>query len=178
MKYFSQDPTSKILDMIVTICEHEDVLFADALANPSRSGLAPCNGISLDGWKQEIAAFQAADSESKKRLLGELAMITCGHVYCSAIQLRKELGESTEKSLPHISLGATDILALRPRWTEEQAEAWLRANAQQIEEYLVDKGWQQLESLLDEKKTDDPSPLILVRCPQRHHQSKARSLLQ
>lgn len=178
MKYFSQDPTSKILDMIVTICEHEDVLFADALADPSRSGLAPCNGISLDYWKQKIATFQAADSESKKVLLGELAMITCGHVYCSAIQLRKELDKSTEKSLPHISWGVSDILALRPRWTEEQAEGWLNANARRIEEYLVDKGWQQLESLLDEKKPDDSCPPILVAYPQRQHRSSARSIAQ
>jgi len=178
MKCFHQDPTTKILDMIVTICEHEDILFADALADPARNGLAPGTGVSLDSWKQEVAAFQSADPELKKGLLTNLALITCGHVYCSALQLKKELDEPAEKRFSHISWSAADLLALRPRWTNEQAEAWLKVNARRIEEHLVDKGWQQLESLLDEKKTDDSFPLILVGCPQRQPRSSARSSAQ
>lgn len=49
---------------------------------------------------------------------------------------------------PTVTWEYIDILELRPNWTRDQAEEWLRLYRSQIEDRMVSTGWELIENLL------------------------------
>lgn len=50
---------------------------------------------------------------------------------------------------------ADDILTLRPNWTLEQAEEWLSSNESDIQDMMVERGWNAIECLLGNESTEE-----------------------
>lgn len=60
----------------------------------------------------------------------------------------------SEKNKPELERFArvawtyADIQTLRPRWSRERCEEFLRANSDNIQERMIERGWEAIEALL------------------------------
>jgi hypothetical protein len=48
-----------------------------------------------------------------------------------------------------VSWCVADVLELRPEWTNEQAEDFLASNENRLQEMMIQRGWEILESFID-----------------------------
>ncbi len=60
-----------------------------------------------------------------------------------------------KKSYASVSWHIEDIQDLRPEWTDQQAEEWLRNNEKHIRHRLVELGWEVIEDLLPLRQKPD-----------------------
>lgn len=51
-----------------------------------------------------------------------------------------------------------DILSIRPKWTEQQAQDWLDKNNLHIEDRLIELGWQVIEDLIHFDEYNEKNP--------------------
>lgn len=52
------------------------------------------------------------------------------------------------KTFAKVAWTAGDVMTLAPHFTEAEAERWLAENESSIQDQLISKGWEALESLL------------------------------
>ena len=68
------------------------------------------------------------------------------------MDLKARNNMTDEKKFARVEWAAEDVQDLKPEWSLSQCEAWLEANAKYIQEFLVQRGFEAIESLLPAKE--------------------------
>lgn len=61
------------------------------------------------------------------------------------------MSKDSEGYYAHVMWHPTDIKELRPKWSLKKCEEWLAEHEGHISESSTERGWEVIESLLDDK---------------------------
>lgn len=97
-------------------------------------------GVLFDENGNELGCTEVGESFG-----GEYCVSYNGYDYVVTIKRERE-------KFAQVAWVADDILSLRPNWTLDQAEEFLQDNEGQIQDIMIERGWDAIDSLLPPKE--------------------------
>jgi hypothetical protein len=61
----------------------------------------------------------------------------------------------TNKTYAHVRWSAIDVKDRKPNWSLQKCEEWLSENEGQIQDDMTERGWDSIDTLLDEEDENE-----------------------